>query len=107
MKVEGVDMLKIGYTKNSVKDRFSESRYAGRNTIEIVQIIRENKLQAKASVDFENSLKEICKPYTVKTDLTLPGRGEFLDIKYLDVITNEYDKLYPTFLQIVGLKSPN
>lgn len=107
MKVAGVDMLKIGYTKNSVQGRFSESRYAGRNVIEIVQIIRENKLQAKASVEFEIALKEACKSYRVKTELTLPGKGEFMDIQHMDNIIKEYDRLYPTFSKIIGLKSPN
>lgn len=107
MRVNGVDMLKIGYTKNSVEGRFSESRYAGRNTIEIVQIIRQNKLQAKASVEFETALKDGCKSYGIKTELTLPGKGEFMDIQHLDDIVNQYDTLYPNFLQVVGLKSPN
>ena len=107
MKVGGVDMLKIGYTKNSVEGRFSESRYAGRNVIEIVQIIRENKLQAKASVEFETALKEACKPYGIKTELTLPGKGEFMDIQHLDDIINQYDRLCPNFSEVVGLKSPN
>lgn len=107
MKVGGVDMLKIGYTKNSVAGRFSESRYAGRNVIEIVQIIRENKLQAKASVEFETALKEACKSYGIKTELTLPGKGEFMDIQHLDEIINQYDRLYPNFSELVGLKSPN
>ena len=107
MNVNGVDMLKIGYTKNSVEGRFSESRYAGRDSLEIVKIIRENKLQAKASVDFEKSLKESCSIYATTTELTLPGKGEFMDIQHLDQIVNIYDTLYPNFLQVVGLKSPN
>ena len=49
MRVGGEDMLKIGYTKNDVNGRFSENRYSGRDTIEIVEIIRENKLQAKGA----------------------------------------------------------
>ena len=70
MRVGGIDMLKIGYTKNSVQARFSESRYAGRDAIEIVEIIRENTLQAKASVDFENALKISCIPHAITTELT-------------------------------------
>jgi hypothetical protein len=107
MRVGGVDMLKIGYTKNSVHGRFSESRYAGRDAIEIVEIIRENKLQAKASVDFEKALKVACSEYATTTELTLPGKGEFMDIQHMEAIVNIYDTLYPNFLQVVGLKSPN
>jgi len=107
MRVGGVDMLKIGYTKNSVQGRFSESRYAGRDAIEIVEIIRENRLQAKASVDFEKALKEACSTYATTTELTLPGKGEFMDIQHMESIVNIYDNLYPNFLQVVGLKSPN
>jgi hypothetical protein len=107
MRVGGIDMLKIGYTKNSVQARFSESRYAGRDAIEIVEIIRENTLQAKASVDFENALKINCIPYAITTELTLPGKGEFMDIQYRDNILEQYDSLFPTFENIVGLKAPN
>ena len=107
MRVGGVDMIKIGYTKNSVQARFSESRYAGRDEIEIVEIIRENTLQAKASVDFEKALKEACLSYATTTELTLPGKGEFMDIQHMETIMNIYDTLYPNFLQVVGLKSPN
>ncbi len=107
MRVGGVDMLKIGYTKNSVQGRFAESRYAGRDAIEIVEIIRENTLQAKASVDFEKALKVVCTPYGVTTELTLPGKGEFMDIQYRDIILEHYDTIYPTFENVVGLKSPN
>lgn len=107
MRVNGVDMLKIGYTKNSVEDRFAESRYAGREAIEIVEILRENTLQAKASVDFERALKTGCVPYAITTELTLPGKGEFMDIQYRDAILEQYDTLYPTFENIVGLKAPN
>lgn len=107
MRVGGVDMLKIGYTKNSVEDRFAESRYAGRDAIEIVEIIRQNTLQAKASVDFEKVLKTTCAPYAITTKLTLPGKGEFMDIQHRDIILEKYDTLYPTFENVVGLKAPN
>jgi hypothetical protein len=107
MRVGGVDMIKIGYTKNSVQARFSESRYAGRDEIEIVEIIRENTLQAKASVDFEKALKTSCVPYAITTELTLPGKGEFMNIQHRDAIIEVYDRLYPSFSEIVGLKAPN
>lgn len=34
-------MIKVGYTKNDVKTRFSEKRYSGRENLELVNIIRE------------------------------------------------------------------
>lgn len=107
MRVSGIDMIKMGYTKNSVEGRFAETRYSGRNTIEIVEIIRQNTLQAKAAVDFEKSLKKLCSPFKVVTELTLPGKNEFMGIEYRDSITNLYDDLYPNFREISGLKSPN
>ena len=107
MRVGGVDMLKIGYTKNSVEGRFAESRYAGRDAIQIVEIIRQNTLQAKASMDFEKALKTSCAPYAITTELTLPGKGEFMDIQHREVILGHYDTLFPTFENIVGLKAPN
>jgi len=30
-----------------------------------------------------------------------------MDIEHTQTIITEYDRLYPTFQQIVGLKSPN
>ena len=107
MKVGGTDMIKMGYTKNTVQGRFAETRYSGRNTIEIIEVLREKTLQAKAAVDFETRLKEICFPYRIVTDLTLPGKGEFMDIEYKEQIVLEYDNLYPNFQEIVGLKAPN
>lgn len=107
MRVSGVDMIKMGYTKNSVEGRFAETRYSGRNTIEIVEIIRQNTLQAKAAVDFEKTLKDACKDYKIKTELTLPGKGEFMSIEHRDSIILNYDSLFPNFKEIVGLKAPN
>jgi hypothetical protein len=107
MRVSGVDMIKMGYTKNSVEGRFAETRYSGRNTIEIVEIIRQNTLQAKAAVDFERTLKDACKDYKIKTELTLPGKGEFMSIEHRDSIILNYDSLFPNFKEIVGLKAPN
>jgi hypothetical protein len=107
MRVGGEDMLKVGYTKNDVRGRFSENRYSGRDTIEIVEIIRENKLQAKGAVDFEKDLKEQAKDYRIITNLVLPGKNEFMSINYIDELITLYDNLYPQYITIEGLKSPN
>ena len=107
MRVGGEDMLKVGYTKNDVRGRFSENRYSGRDTIEIVSIIRENKLQAKGAVDFEHQIKELTKDYKIKTNLTLPGKNEFMSIEHMDEVINLYDRLYGEYKDVEGLKSPN
>jgi hypothetical protein len=107
MRVNGEDMLKIGYTKNSVDGRFGEHRYAGRDSLEIVEKIREEKLQAKGAIEFEKSLKEKFKDFKITTDLTLPGKGEFYDIVFYDEMIRVYDEEYPKFINVIGLKSPN
>lgn len=107
MRVGGEDMIKMGYTKNDVRGRFAENRYSGRETMEIVDVIRENKLQAKGAVDFESRLKELCVPYRIQTNLTLPGKNEFMDISHRDTIITLYDNLYSDYKDIEGLKSPN
>ena len=107
VQIGEIPMLKIGYTKNSVEGRFAEKRYSGRDEIKIVDIIRQETLQAYGAVQFEKSLKNICKPYQVKTELTLPGKGEFLNIDYKETIIQIYDNLFPDFKNIIGLKSPN
>jgi hypothetical protein len=107
MKVGGVDMLKVGYTKNSVVSRFAEHRYAGRENIEIVDILREEEFQAKGAIDFEKQLKLLYCDYTITTDLTLPGKGEFYDIHHKDIMLIEYDRTINSFKNVFGLKSPN
>ena len=107
MRVSDEDMLKVGYTKNDVRSRFSESRYSGRDTIEIVSIIRENKLQAKGAVDFEHKIKELTQDYKKKTNLTLPGKYEFMGMEHMDDVINLYDRLYDEYKDVEGLKSPN
>lgn len=108
MSVNGIDMIKTGYTKqNNIKKRFTEKRYMGSEKISIKSIIREDSLQAKGAVEFEKQLKDHCEQFKVNSDLTLPGKNEFYDIKFLDNIVYLYDDLYPTYKKISGLKSPN
>ncbi len=107
MKVNGIDMIKIGYTKNSVEGRFAEKRYAGRDNLEIVEIKREHSLQAKGAIEFEKHLKESFKEFKSETELTLPGKGEFYDIKHMDNMIKIYDKSFPEYINVIGLKSPN
>lgn len=107
MKVNGKDMLKIGYTKNSVEGRFGERRYAGRDSLEIIEVLKQNKFQAKGTIDFEKHLKKEYKDFKIKTDLTLPGKGEFYDIEHKELMLRIYDEISETYNDVVGLKAPN
>jgi hypothetical protein len=107
MKVHETDMIKIGYTKNTIEGRFSEKRYSGRDKIELIDVYRACNLQAKGAVDFEKELKSLCKEFSVKTELTLPGKGEFYDISYKDDILKLYDKHIEKHKNTIGLKPPN
>ena len=107
MRVNGVDMLKIGYTKNSVEGRFGERRYAGRDSLSIIEVIRQHELQAKGAVEFEKRLKKEFVDYKTTTDLTLPGKGEFYDIEHQEVMLGLYDTLSTEYDEVFGLKSPN
>jgi hypothetical protein len=108
MNVNGVEMVKLGYTKQvSVANRFGEKRYSGRDSIEIISISRENQLQAKGAIEFEKELKKKFIGFKTTTELTLPGKGEFYDVLYFEDMVKIYDEEYPKFEEIVGLKSPN
>jgi hypothetical protein len=108
MNVNGVEMVKLGYTKqDNVANRFGEKRYSGRDSIEIISISRENQLQAKGAIEFEKALKQKFIGFKTTTELTLPGKGEFYDVLYFDDMITIYDKEYSNFEGIVGLKSPN
>ena len=108
MNVNGVEMVKLGYTKqDNVANRFGEKRYSGRDSIEIISISRDNKLQAKGAIEFEKALKQKFIGFKTTTELTLPGKGEFYDMLYFDDMVKIYDEEYSNFENIVGLKSPN
>ena len=107
MRVNGEDMIKVGYTKNDVVRRFGEKRYAGQNTLDIIEVVRDNKLQAKGAVDFEKKLKDMMVGYRTESNLTLPGKNEFMDIRYKDDIVKMYDTFYEQYKDVEGLKSPN
>jgi hypothetical protein len=107
MRVNGVDMIKIGYTKNSVKTRFSDQRWSGRKKLEIIEILREYTLPGRGAVDFETELKSQCQSYIINSNLELPGKNEFMCFNYLGDILTKYDSLYPTYQNIIGVKPPN
>ena len=107
MKVDDVDMIKIGYTKNSVIDRFKEKRWTDHHKIEIIQVIREYTLQAKGAVNFEKELNCQCVNYRTDSNLKLPGKNEFMNFNNLDEVLYQYDNLFPQYKDVIGLKSPN
>jgi len=107
LEINGTDILKIGYTKNSVKERFKELRWKGVNSITIKHIHRENTLQALGAKQFENDVKQKCRQYLLDNTHHLPGKGEFIKPESLNDVLKIYDDLYPNYKDVVGLKSPN
>ena len=102
-----LEMIKVGYTKNNVRERFGERRYAGRNNVELVEILRQEELQAKGAIDFEKHLKENIEEYRINTDITFPGKGEMYGIEWKDTILNLYDNTVDNYKDVYGFKSPN
>lgn len=108
MDVNGIQMIKLGYTKhNNIKARFKEKRYSGSNIINIISIEREEVLQAKGAVDFESELKLRYSKFKIDSNLTLPGKNEFYKLESLGEMIKIYDELSVDFIDIVGIKSPN
>jgi hypothetical protein len=99
--------IKIGYTKNTIQQRFSEKRYSNSDEFIVNKILREDKFQAKGALEFENKLKELLSEYGIKTDMVMPGKGELYDRKFVDEILNEYDSNKDKYKSIIGLKPPN
>jgi hypothetical protein len=99
--------IKLGYTKNTIKERFSESRYKGSEQFEILEILREEEFPALGAVQFEEKLKSLFTQYSIKTDMVMPGKGEFYDTEYMMDILEKYDMYKSHYFEIIGLKSPN
>ena len=105
--VKGMEFLKVGYTKNTVKQRIcDEMRYEGEKPV-IIETFRDLKYQAKGAFDFETTLKENVVPYKKENDLVMPGKGELYDIKYKDEILKVYDSICYDYSHIIGLKRTN
>ena len=102
---KGKSYLKIGYTKNSTKERFSEKRYDGADDFKLVRILNEVKLQALGAVQFEDEIKQ--KVTTIKTDMKMPGKGEIFDMSKLDEILSVWNESLPKFREVIGIKAPN
>jgi hypothetical protein len=104
IRVNGIECLKAGYTKNSIVDRLKEKRY---QSVELLEVYREVYFQAKGAVEFEKKLKTLTKKYFFKNDFTFPGKNEVRTLDCLDEMLNLYDELAPQYKDVVGLKSPN
>lgn len=104
IRVNGIICIKGGYTKNSIVDRLKEKRY---QSVELLEVYREEFFQAKGAVDFEKKLKDLTKKYFFKNNFTFPGKGEVRTLECLDEMLNLYDELAPQYKNVIGLKSPN
>ena len=99
--------IKIGYTKNTVEQRFAEKRYSNSDEFIVNAVLRQEKFQAKGALAFENKLKELLLDYGVQTDMVMPGKGELYDRKFLDIVLKEYDTHKGKYKSLIGLKPPN
>jgi len=102
------DMIKIGYTKNTVEQRYGEKRWGDQITLkDIKEKLREKRLPALGAIKLENKIKEYIQPYNLKGQITGPGKGELYDISCKDLIIETYDKYYDTYKDMVGTKKAN
>ena len=99
--------IKIGYTKNSIKDRFAENRYEGSESFQILEVLRDEDFQALGAVQFESKLKQLNQSFGIQTDMIMPGKGELFDEKYESQILNHYDIHKEKYKEIIGIKAPN
>lgn len=102
---KGIEYLKIGYTKNTIKERFSEKRYNGAEDFVLIEIIKEVKLQAGGAVEFERYIKENVE--TIQNEMKMPGKGELFEVNKLNELIDMWDMNVDRFKHIVKIKSPN
>ena len=108
LRVNGEDFLKVGYTKNTVEERFSEARYTEGIKVEIVEKIKVELFQAKGAVEFEKKLNELIpKTFRYTTELLFPGKKELISLEYKDEVLEIYNNTFPQYKDVIGLKSPN
>ena len=99
--------IKIGYTKNTIQQRFGEKRYQSSEEFKINEILREDTFPAKGAVEFESKLKSLLHQYQIESDMVMPGKGELYSKDSLDTTLREYDTWKNKYIEIIGLKSPN
>jgi hypothetical protein len=109
IKINQNTYFKIGYTKNKVKDRFTEKRWAG--DMKLIEIKREKEFSAKTVKEIlEPKLKDIFKDWKINPldlNITNPGKGEIYDIKYLNKAIEIYDEVTNNCEQIYGITRAN
>jgi hypothetical protein len=105
IEYKGESYLKIGYTKNSIKDRFAEKRYVDRNEFKLVETLRESKLQALGALQFESDIHKGIEG--IRTEMKMPGKGELYSMDMLDTINEMWDSKIDSYKSIIGLKAPN
>lgn len=99
--------IKLGYTKNSIEKRFSEKRYEGSSSFEVLEILRQDEFQAYGASEFESFLKNKFKSFGIQTEMIMPGKGEMYDTTFEKDIIEMYDSYKNDYKKIVGIKSPN
>ena len=102
---KGQSYLKIGYTKNSIEDRFGEKRYEDRSEFKLVSMIKESKLQALGAVQFEKEIKK--RVGSIKTEMKMPGKSEIFEMGKRRELLEIWNEILPKYENVVGLKAPN
>ena len=102
----GDSLIKVGYTKNTVKQRLSEGRYKGK--IYLVNVIHEEFFPALGSKRFEKKLIDNLEKYNIVNEsVEAPGKGELFLPKHKKKILEEYNSLKNNYKKVRGVKSPN
>jgi hypothetical protein len=102
----GDRFIKIGYTKNTVKQRLSEGRYKGK--IYLIDVIHEEFFPALGSKEFESKLITSLEKYNVTNEnIEAPGKGELFFPEHEDKILEKYDELKDKSKHKRGFKSAN
>ena len=102
----GDRFIKVGYTKNTVKQRLSEYRYEDKIYLE--DVIHEEKFPALGTVEFEKKLLTKLEEYNVISEnVKAPGKGELFLPKHKKKILKEYNSLKNNYKEMRGVKSAN
>lgn len=102
----GDKFIKIGYTKNTVKQRLSEGRYKGK--IYLIDVIHEEFFPALGSKQFESELITTLEKYNVTNEnIEAPGKGELFFQEHEDKILKKYNELKDKYKDKRGYKPPN
>ena len=98
--------IKVGYTINTIEQRFNESRYKGQ--LKLNNILKDDKFPALGAFEFEKQLKDKYKKYrNLNSNTTAPGKGEIYYIKYKKEILKIYDELKDKYKDKRGFKRAN